>query len=175
MIECGGCKQTKDEEDFCKSSVRKTGRQYNCKECQNKASIDRYHTKLAKDPSYKTKKSEYDKKRRAAEGEKLREYDRLRSKEPSRKASHAEASRRRKMIVKQQTPAWADKESIANLYKLAQKWSGLFGVNYHVDHIIPLRGENICGLHVENNLQLLEANLNVAKSNRFELNRKNYR
>lgn len=175
MIEYVGCKQTKDENEFCRSSARKTGRQYHCRKCQNEATVARYHAKLANDPSYKAKKSNYDKKRRKSDGEKLREYDRLRAKEPSRRASHAESSRRRKMIVKQQTPAWADKDSIAQMYKLAQKWSDLFGVNYHVDHIIPLRGENICGLHVENNLQLLGASLNVAKSNGFELDRKVYK
>ncbi len=57
------------------------------------------------------------------------------------------------------TPAWADLPRIAEFYK--NKPEG-----YHVDHIIPLRGENVCGLHVHYNLQYLTAYENRVKGNK---------
>lgn len=57
-------------------------------------------------------------------------------------------------------PKWADKNAIREIYR--NRPDGM-----HVDHIIPLRGENVCGLHVVNNLQYLPKEENMKKSNRF--------
>jgi len=58
-------------------------------------------------------------------------------------------------------PKWADKNKIKQIYKEAHK-KGM-----DVDHIIPLRSKYVCGLHVENNLQLLTPQENWKKGNRL--------
>jgi hypothetical protein len=63
----------------------------------------------------------------------------------------------------QQCPAWADQDKIKQVYLEA----ALAGKS--VDHVIPLRGELVSGLHVHNNLQLLTKSENSSKSNTYEV------
>jgi hypothetical protein len=60
----------------------------------------------------------------------------------------------------QRLPSWADKSSIKEFYLNCPD-------GYHVDHIIPLKGKYISGLHVLGNLQYLPAAENLSKSNKF--------
>jgi len=62
--------------------------------------------------------------------------------------------------LRKATPAWADKELIREFYN--EKPDG-----FHVDHVIPIRGVLVCGLHVIENLQYLPAADNMSKSNKF--------
>lgn len=69
-------------------------------------------------------------------------------------------SKLRKVYIVERTPIWQDLEEIYDFYSKCPK-------GYHVDHIIPLRGENVSGLHVLQNLQYLPAHENMSKGNKY--------
>lgn len=68
------------------------------------------------------------------------------------------------------TMPWADAVAIATFYETAARVSQCTGIEHHVDHVIPLRGKKVSGLHVPLNLRVLPGALNVRKNNRFEVN-----
>jgi hypothetical protein len=78
------------------------------------------------------------------------------------------ASKRRTAKLKR-TPAWADMDAIREFYAAARRMTEATGVVYHVDHIIPLQGRLVSGLHVPNNLQIIPGTENSRKRNRFEV------
>lgn len=68
----------------------------------------------------------------------------------------------------QATPKWADKDKIEEIYEACRTLTKKTRRKHQVDHIIPLRGKLVCGLHVENNLQILTKLANRSKSNKFD-------
>lgn len=62
--------------------------------------------------------------------------------------------------------SWADRGAIAAIYAQAAEMTRATGVQHKVDHVIPLRGRNVSGLHVETNLQILTKRDNARKSNK---------
>jgi len=74
---------------------------------------------------------------------------------------------KRKAAKLQRTPAWVDFEAIKAVYAEAHRLEELDGIPRHVDHVIPLQGELVSGLHIASNLQILTAEENLSKSNKF--------
>ena len=75
----------------------------------------------------------------------------------------------RQKRIKQATPKWADRDAILATYVKAQTLTKETGIPHEVDHIIPVKGKLVSGLHVPNNLQILTENTNQSKSNKFSI------
>lgn len=75
----------------------------------------------------------------------------------------------RRAAIGQATPAWLTKEDkslIYDLYKESERLSKETGIKHSVDHIVPLRGKEVSGLHVPWNLQIMILIDNVKKKNK---------
>ncbi len=109
------------------------------------------------------KMREYDAARRVGNEEKYRANATAWNKANPHKVNERNARRRAARINAE--PPWLSDyhiDQIEALYLFCQQNSG-----FHVDHIVPLQGKNVCGLHVPWNLQILTAEENMRKGNRF--------
>ena len=172
MRRCTKCGETKPFSDFNRNRGIPGGYTTICKACRNAWYRKRYEIVPEK---FKTRVARY----YANNIEKLRDKDRARA--PERKASKAHWARKnaarcaakvatRDALKLKATPPWLtpqDRARIADFYKEARRRTKQTGIKHSVDHIIPLRGKTVCGLHVPWNLQVLTATENTAKGNRL--------
>jgi hypothetical protein len=82
-------------------------------------------------------------------------------------AAHNAKRRAKKLKA---TPDWLTEEhceEIKDFYTICKMFQIYTGLTYHVDHIVPLQGETVCGLHVPWNLRVIPASENLSKSNKI--------
>ena len=77
-----------------------------------------------------------------------------------------ETQMRRYAAKLKRTPAWADVNEIRKVYEECSRQRKI-GLDVQVDHIVPLLGRTVCGLHVHNNLRIIQAQENRSKSNQL--------
>lgn len=67
-------------------------------------------------------------------------------------------------------PPWLKGElrkQVDAMYAECRRITAETGIEHHVDHIVPLQGDNVCGLHVPCNLRIIPASENLAKGNKL--------
>lgn len=90
--------------------------------------------------------------------------DKVKSYKAKNKHKACEYAARRKSRKVNATPAWACPRKIELVYRQAQLANAIWPGMFEVDHIVPLLGKTVCGLHVENNLQVLDIHQNRSKA-----------
>lgn len=79
---------------------------------------------------------------------------------------------KRRATQKRAVPSWFgefDSLVISEAYELAKARGDATGTKWEVDHIVPLAGRTVCGLHVAGNIRVITAHENKRKSNTFNL------
>jgi hypothetical protein len=171
MKKCKSCGVEKAEDQFSRNGKYRRNK---CKEC-TRPQINKwyqenkdYHLENTKNWALANpdKRAGSYKKYRENNADKCRERClSWQKRNPAKVTALVSEYRARKMRA---TPPWLSeehKDQTLKIYEHARECEMLTGDKYHVDHTIPLKGENISGLHVPWNLQVLPADINIAKSN----------
>lgn len=184
---CSICKQSKDFLAFGKHKGHADGLQSSCKICRQSARTDKQSEAYYKGRYQRDKeemkvqaKIRYEANKEhilPRNAEYKKEWDR---ENPEKKSKYFKnwcakypEKRRLKDKTRQKrfrtaTPKWLTKEQkndIKFFYIIAENYTKITGIQYHVDHIIPLKGEIVSGLHVPWNLQVITKQENLRKGN----------
>jgi hypothetical protein len=96
----------------------------------------------------------------------MKYYERDKAERPESIARRYAIGAKRRAAKFNATPTWANEFFIEEAYSLAQLRTKMFGFTWHVDHIVPLNGRTVCGLHTHDNLQVIPGAENLRKGNR---------
>lgn len=69
----------------------------------------------------------------------------------------------RKFALEWATPDWVDNKAIKAIYAECKRRTLETGIKHEVDHIIPIQGQKVCGLHVPWNLRVITKSANARK------------
>lgn len=188
MKTCTKCGETKPLSEFHSDSSKVGGYRNDCKPCvlarraeyvrNNKEKV--YASDLASKRKHSAKKNINSKAHYARHREKVLAnqrlyYERIKDRKKTyaqeyfikNKAAFTARVAKRRAATQNATPAWADFNIIQFLYVTRLYLTQETGFEWHVDHVVPLQGRYVCGLHVHNNLRVVPATDNLRKSNSF--------
>lgn len=170
---CSGCEIEKTLDQFRLCGPQKTWRRRHCRSCENDQVIVRYREHKKRRNAQNKRWYEENKESRRATQRRWASLNkertlaagrRYRKKHPERDC--AKVARRTAEQLRA-TPKWANEFFIEETYALASLRSKVAGRRWHVDHVVPLRSKEVCGLHVEHNLRVVLGSENQAKGNRY--------
>lgn len=158
---CNDCLEERPVADFSKNKARPDGKNPYCKSCvsrKNKESYEKHkQSRLEKAQIYRDMNSG-----------RIKRY--LRGYQKDNRHKYAAHSAFRNKRVAEATPDWLtdlQRKEIESVYQEARRSTEETGVRHEVDHVVPVKSNLVCGLHVPWNLQVIPKSENIAKSNRY--------
>ena len=146
-------------DEYHNDSRKADGRTHRCKTCANAAATASRQARIEQVRAHDRAR------------QKLKPRDKLKETSAKhyqkKKAYYRERVTARRAYMGQATPPWADKEQMLATYEYAH-WLRGIGVDAEVDHIIPLYGRGVCGLHVHCNLRVVLKSVNRSKNNMID-------
>lgn len=156
---CTVCGELKRLSEFHNHKKTIDGKNSRCIDCARKAASKWY-------AENKEKKRKYDERRRKEKRFLYRSASkRWRESNPDKKKVDTNCRRRR---MRRQMPVWVKPVDMACFYEQSQRVSYCLGTRFVVDHIIPIKGDGVRGLHAPINLQVIPESINAIKSNHYE-------
>ena len=172
---CTGCKQDTPFSEFTTAKLGKFGLRAKCKSCRAIEAVEHNSTRkeqiAAHGKKYRLEKAEQISAQRAIHSlekkEEIAKYGKKwRLANPGKVNARTAKRRARKL---QATPKWnteEDYKKIEEFYIEAARLTKETGIPHEVDHIEPLQGDDVCGLHVPGNLRVIQRSPNRRKSNK---------
>lgn len=193
MKMCGRCMLERELTEFTKDKTRADGLYPVCKICRslstamskeaNKKRSDLWYSEnkdrvkttskqwrdANKDKKTQMDKAYYEKNKSSISAKQKDYYERTKVFRLKTQKSYYDTNRadfyarvaKRRGRLKEATPSWCDMDKIKEIYRNCP-------IGHQVDHIVPIQGKNVCGLHVSWNLQYLPTAENLAKGNKYE-------
>lgn len=183
MKKCSNCNKNKELSDFGKDITHKDGFKSMCRYCrkeesskyykENKENINKRNTKYMK--TYRENKKDFISERNSIYYLRKKDEIKKRNLNYSKNNPHIRTAIKAnyRALTLNATPKWltrTQKKQISEFYKESKRLTKETGIKHHVDHVIPLQGKNVRGLHVPWNLQILTESENCSKSNKVLLN-----
>lgn len=176
---CFKCHELKPLSDFYKHKMMADGHLNKCKQCartdvtkHREANIERireYDRSRGMLPHRVAAREEYAKTEAAKQSAKKSSKKYGKANKDKRKVIKLVCQRARYAGKRKRTPSWLtadDKRLIKAKYSEAHWMTVRTGFKHHVDHIVPLLGKDVCGLHVPWNLRVIPARENIKKGNK---------
>lgn len=173
MKRCGICLVNKDERYFYNRAASGDGLSSKCSECDRNAS-KKWRTKNPeKAKAIRTRWCLANNERNLLNISAWRKKNPINVARASLKyrkknaAYYAFKLATRRAAQKNAIPKWANMFFISEIYDLSKKRTDATGLKWNVDHIVPIQSKLVCGLHVENNLQVITERDNFEKKNHY--------
>jgi hypothetical protein len=170
---CHRCKTVKLRTEFYKDKTRNDGLYSYCKIC-TKAHVRKWEIDNPEHRANNAKKwaeNNIDKRRKIANDwvarNKEQHYKTCKNWAENNKGKVLFYAGKRRATKLKATPKFANLKEIEKIYEQAAQMR-IAGLNVEVDHIVPLISKQVCGLHVEWNLQIIDATANRKKGNKLD-------